>query len=133
MAWGLSCAPITYDPPISDASELKTVTEERPELGPIPITLQAEPARRLANLSKFPIAVVTSEASMFLMFDRHLVEFLQQGGSDVELVRLADHGVHGNGHAMMLELNNAEALAVLTGWVARKLGAEIVSGRSDAR
>jgi hypothetical protein len=30
--------------------------------------------------------------------------------------------VHGNGHAMMLELNNAEALGVLTGWAARQLG-----------
>lgn len=123
MAWGLACAPIAYDPPVSDPSELRTVTEERPELSPIPITLQAEPARRLANLSRFPIAVVTAPASMFLAFDTHLYEFLKQGGCDVELVRLADHGVHGNGHAMMLERNNVEALRVLTDWVERKLGA----------
>ena len=94
---------------------------KRPELGPIPITLQREPARRLANLSRFPIAVVTAEASMFLGFDRHLVEFLAQGGCDVELVRLADHGVHGNGHMIMSERNNAQTLAVLTDWAARKL------------
>ena len=122
MAWGLSCAPITYDPPVSDPSELRTVTRERPELSPIPITLQAEPPRRLANLSRFPIAVVTAEASMFLMFDHHLVEFLAQGGCNVELLRLADHGVRGNGHAMMLELNNAEVLGVLADWVDAKLG-----------
>jgi pimeloyl-ACP methyl ester carboxylesterase len=121
MAWGLSCAPITYDPPVANTSELQTVTVERPDLGPIPITLQEEPARRLSNLSRFPIAVVTAEASMFLAFDRHLVEFLAQGGCDVELVRLADHGVHGNGHAMMLERNNSQALGVLTDWVERKL------------
>lgn len=122
MTWGLASAPITYDPPVSDPSELQTVTEERAELGPIPITLQREPARRLANVSRFPIAVVTAEASMFLMFDRHLAEFLQQGGCDVELVRLADHGVHGNGHAMMLERNNEHVLSVLTDWAARKVG-----------
>jgi hypothetical protein len=123
MAWGLACAPIAYDPPVTDpASELDTVTEERADLGPIPITLQREPARRLANLSQFPIAVVTAEASMFLGFDRHLVEFLAQGGCDVELVRLADHGVHGNGHMIMSERNNAETLAVLTSWAARKCG-----------
>ena len=121
LAWGLACAPIAYDPPVTDPSELETVTEERPELGPIPITLQREPARRLANLSRFPIAVVTAEASMFLGFDQHLVEFLRQGGCDVELVRLADQGVHGNGHMMMIERNNAETLAVLTDWAARKL------------
>ena len=102
LAWGLACSPITYDPPVTDPSELDTVTEERAELGPIPITLQREPARRLAHLSQFPIAVVTAEASMFLGFDRHLVEFLAQGGCDVELVRLADHGVHGNGHMIMI-------------------------------
>ena len=79
LAWGLACSPITYDPAVTDPSELDTVTEERAELGPIPITLQREPARRLANLSRFPIAVVTAEASMFLGFDRHLVEFLAQG------------------------------------------------------
>jgi pimeloyl-ACP methyl ester carboxylesterase len=122
MVYGLSCAPIAYDPPIADPSELHTTTEERADLGTIPITLQREPARRLPNLSRFPIAVVTAEASMFLAFDRHLVEYLKQGGCDVELVRLADRGVHGNGHAMMLERNHAQALAVLTGWVDAKLG-----------
>jgi pimeloyl-ACP methyl ester carboxylesterase len=122
MDWGLACVPIAYDPPVSDPSELRTVTEERADLGPIPLTLQREPPRRLANLSRFPIAVVTAEASMFLLTDRHLVEFLAQGGCDVELVRLADHGVHGNGHAMMLELNNAAALGVITAWAAGKLG-----------
>ncbi len=123
MVWGLACAPITYDPPAADPSELETVTETRPDLGPIPITLQRDPARRLAHLSRFPIAVVTAEASLFLAFDHHLVEFLAQGGCDVELVRLADHGVHGNSHGMMLERNNREALGVLETWVARKLGA----------
>jgi hypothetical protein len=113
--------PITYDPPVSDPGELETVTEERAVLGPVPLTLQREPARRLANLSRVPIAVVIAEASMFLLTDRHLVEFLAQGGCDVDLLRLADHGVHGNGPPMMLELNHAEALGVLTGWVAGKL------------
>jgi pimeloyl-ACP methyl ester carboxylesterase len=121
LAWGLACAPIAYDPPVADPSELDIVTEERAELGPIPITLQREPARRLAHLSQFPIAVVTAESSMFLGFDRHLVEFLGQGGCDVELVRLADHGVHGNGHMMMIERNHAEPLRVLIDWAARKL------------
>jgi pimeloyl-ACP methyl ester carboxylesterase len=121
MNWGLAAAPIAYDPPASDPSELETVTEEREDFGPVPLTLQAEPARRLPNLSRFPIAVVTAEASVFLAIDRHLVAFLEQGGCDVELVRLADHGVHGNGHAMMLERNHADCLGVITDWVTRKL------------
>jgi hypothetical protein len=66
-------------------------------------------------------AVVTGEASVFLAFDRDLVACLRQGGCDAELVRLADHGVHGSGHGMMLERNHAEVLGVITDWVTRKL------------
>jgi pimeloyl-ACP methyl ester carboxylesterase len=105
LAWGLASAPLTYDPPAAEPSEL-----------------QEGPARRLPNLSRFPIAVVTAEASMFRLFDRDLVAFLEGAGCDVELVQLADHGVRGNSHGIMLERNNVEALAVLTGWVRRKLG-----------
>ena len=122
LAWGFASSPIAFDPPVSDPSELELVTEVRPEFGEIPVTLQREPARRLAHLSRFPIAVMTAEASMFLAFDRHLVAALEQGGCDVELVRFADRGVHGNSHAMMLELNNDEALGVVVDWVAEKLG-----------
>lgn len=122
LAWGVASAPIAFDPPAATPDELRLATERRDELGPVPLTLQEEPALRLANLSRFPIAVVTGEASMFLMFDRHLVAFLEQAGCDVELVRLADHGVHGNSHGMMLERNNADVLAVLRRWVLERLG-----------
>ena len=105
-----------------DATGAALVTEQREEFGPVPLTLQQEPARTLENLRRFPIAVVTAESSMFTLFDRHLVAFLEQAGCDVELVRLADHGVHGNGHGMMLELNNEAALGVLEQWVAERVG-----------
>jgi pimeloyl-ACP methyl ester carboxylesterase len=117
LEWGVTAAPITYDPPASDPSELKTETREPFEPGGIPVTLQAEPARKLPNLAKFPIAVVTSEASVFIQFDRHTVAFLEQAGCDVELVRLADRGVRGTGHAMMLERNNRDSLHVILDWV----------------
>jgi len=90
--------------------------------GARPDELHAASARPLPNLSRFPIAVVTGEASMFRLFDGELVAFLEQAGCDVELIQLADHGVHGNSHGMMLERNNAEVLAVLTRWVASRLG-----------
>jgi pimeloyl-ACP methyl ester carboxylesterase len=105
LAWGLASAPLTYDPPAESPEEL-----------------QAGSPRRLPNLSRFPIVVVTGEASMFRLFDGELVSFLEQAGCDVELVQLADHGVHGNSHGMMLERNNVEVLAVLTRWAASKLG-----------
>jgi pimeloyl-ACP methyl ester carboxylesterase len=118
LAWGLAAAALCFDPPAADPSELSLVTTEPAELAPVPLTLQCEPVRSLPNLARFPIAVVTAEASMFAMFDRHLVAFLRQAGCNAELVRLAEHGVHGNGHGMMLERNHEQALAVITRWVA---------------
>jgi pimeloyl-ACP methyl ester carboxylesterase len=118
LAWGLAAAPLGFDPPVADPSELSLVTTEPPELAPVPLTLQREPARSLPNLAGFPIAVVTAQASIFAMFDRHLVAFLRQAGCDAELVRLADHRVLGNGHGMMLERNHEQVLGVITRWVA---------------
>ncbi|WP_411152462.1 alpha/beta hydrolase [Streptomyces sp. A30] len=120
LDWGLAAAPLKYDPPATDPSELHLVTDESQSV--IPRTLQAQPARRLANLSRMPIAVVTGEASPFIHFDGHLVAFLEQAGCDVERVRLADHGVHGNGHGVMLEKNNREALQVILDWLDKRTG-----------
>lgn len=106
LTWGLAAAPLTFDPPPASPEELRRADG---------------PARRLPNLSRFPIAVITGEASMFRLFDHELDAFLERAGCDVELVQLAEHGVHGNAHGIMLERNNADALAVLTDWVAEKV------------
>jgi pimeloyl-ACP methyl ester carboxylesterase len=99
LDWGLTAAPMTYEPPVSDPAELR-----------------GEP-RRLPNLAGIPIAIVSAEASPFVHFHDAMVDFLQAAGCDADGVRLADHGVHGNGHAMMIEANNAAVLAVLTRWL----------------
>ena len=103
LEWGLASAPLTYEPPAQSASEL-----------------QGQP-RQLPNLAGIPIAVVSAEASPFVHFHDDMVAFLQAAGCDVEGLRLADHGVHGNGHAMMLERNNVEALEPIVAWVEGKL------------
>jgi pimeloyl-ACP methyl ester carboxylesterase len=99
LDWGLTAAPLTYDPPVSDPAEL-----------------QGAP-RRLPNLAQVPIAVVSAEASPFVHFHDDMVAFLMQAGCDVDSLKLAEHGVHGNGHAMMLERNSREALDVILGWL----------------
>jgi hypothetical protein len=99
LDWGLTAAPMTYDPPVSDPAEL------------------AGAPRRLPNLAGIPIAVVSAEASPFVHFHDDMVAFLQAAGCDADGVRLADHGVHGNGHAMMIEANNAEVLDVVLRWL----------------
>jgi pimeloyl-ACP methyl ester carboxylesterase len=121
LAWGVTSVPLGFDPPAASPAELALVTEVREEFGPVPVTLQRpESVRRLDGLSRFPIAVVTGEASLFAQFDRHLVAFLQQAGADAELIRLAEHGVHGNSHGIMLERNHEQALAVLEQWAESK-------------
>ena len=113
---------MTFDPPASSPGDLNLVESEPPGPGAPALILQAEPARRLSNLAEVPIAVVTSEASVFRFTDGPLVEFLKQAGCNVEHIELATRGVHGNSHGAMFERNNAEVLAVVTDWMDAQLG-----------
>jgi pimeloyl-ACP methyl ester carboxylesterase len=116
--------PLTFDPPISSVDEL--VLEPLPEpdvdmggLARLPRVVQAEPPRRLSALAQVPIAVVTSDDPQFGVLNAATIAFLRQGGCSVEELRLAIHGIRGNGHFMPLEENNAEVLGVVLDWLAR--------------
>jgi len=119
--WGLSAIPVTYDPPVSDPSQLKTKQMPSPEAGAGPYLLQEEPARRLKNLKGIPIALVTAEASFASPGSPGALAFLKQAGCSADEVRLAAHGVHGNGHVMMGEKNNREALQPILDWIDRSI------------
>jgi pimeloyl-ACP methyl ester carboxylesterase len=101
LTWGLAAAPLAYDPPPADPAELR----------------EPEPRRTLPNLRGIPIAHVCAEASPFAAIDGLTVDFLRAAGCTVERIRLAERGVRGNGHAMMLERNNREALEVILDWL----------------
>jgi len=60
--------------------------------------------------------VYTSEAS-FVLPNPGAVAFLKQAGVHAEEVRLADLGIHGNGHLMMGEKNNRETLKPILTWL----------------
>lgn len=79
--------------------------------------LQADPPRRLVNLAGIPILILTAEASYHAAYDHLTSAFLRQAGVAHDFVRLADVGIRGNGHMMMLEKNNLEIAAYLRGWV----------------
>ena len=116
-AWGVTAAPITYDPPVADASELRTEQHDPEQPGGLPIVLQAEPARKLANLSRVPIALVSAPGSLLGHWGPPTVAYLRQAGCEVEDLRLAERGVEGNGHLMMLERNSREALQPILDWL----------------
>ncbi len=113
LDYGLTGSPLTFAPSLADASELLRATDETGTV------LQAEPARRLPNLAGIPIAVVSAEASLLAHGDAATAAFLRQAGCGAEHVPLADHGVHGNGHLMMLERNSRDVLAVILDWLDR--------------
>jgi pimeloyl-ACP methyl ester carboxylesterase len=62
------------------------------------------------NLSGLPVLLVTAEASLLGHFDTEVRDYLTDAGANVQLLRLADHGVHGNGHGMIFERNHLQVL-----------------------
>ena len=115
--------PLVYDPPVSRVAELALeALPEEPDVdwGPlagIPRMAQPSPPRQLPSLARVPIAVVTSDDPRFSVLNRDTVSYLRAAGCAVEDLRLADHGIHGNGHMMSLEENNADVLDVVLDWV----------------
>jgi pimeloyl-ACP methyl ester carboxylesterase len=118
---------LTYEPPVADVSELRLEPlPEEPDVdwGPlagIPRMAQPSPARRLVALARVPLAVVTSDDQRFATLNRDTIAYLRAAGCTVEDLRLADLGIHGNGHMMSLEDNNAEVLDAGLDWVERRL------------
>jgi pimeloyl-ACP methyl ester carboxylesterase len=118
LGYGITGVPLTYAPAIKDASELEIVRQDKadaPEL--VRCYAQQEPARQLPNLQKVAILVLTSEASYHAPYDHCTVRYLQQAGVKPSYIKLADIGIHGNSHVMMLEKNNQEIAAVIARWL----------------
>ena len=70
------------------------------------------------NLQQTPVLVVQAQASYHATYDHCTVAYLRQAGvSKVRFVRLADEGITGNGHMLMLEKNNLEIAAIAEQWL----------------
>ena len=105
LEWGLTAAPLHYEPPVED-----------------PAALAADPsAYRLPWLTGLPVVVVVGETSPFTEWEPRTVAFLNELGGDVEFMNLGDHGAHGNGHAPMLESNSDESIVPILEWLDRAL------------
>jgi pimeloyl-ACP methyl ester carboxylesterase len=104
LPWGLTAAPMSFDPPADSPDDVK-----------------AEPPRKLPALAQIPIALVEAEASPLAHVSPAIAAFLEQAGCRVDRIVLAEHGVHGNGHLMMMELNNREVLEPILRWLDDKL------------
>ena len=120
--WGPTAVPLVYSPPAASASDLAIVQQEKPD-GPglVRCWMQKAPARQLPNLQTMPILILTAEASYHAAYDHCTAKYLEQAGVHPTFVKLADAGIHGNGHMVMLEKNNLEIAAVLSRWLTNAL------------
>ncbi len=119
---GLGEVPLNYDPPLGSGERLSFVRQEKAD-GPdlAHCWLQKEPARKLKNLANIPVVVIQSEASYHAPYDHCTVAYLRQAGVRTDFIRLADHGIRGNGHMMMLEKNSDDIARVMEQWTARQI------------
>lgn len=116
--WGVARLPLAYDPPASEASELRLARQEQAdEQTLVRCWLQAEPARQLPKMKDVPTAIVTGEASFRATYDHCTSRFLTQAGVRNAHLRLEKAGLHGNGHMMMLEQNSAAIAEVIANWL----------------
>ena len=121
--YGLTWTPIMFEPPITNASDLKVIQEAVPAWqGAIRCWLQdSRSVHKLPNLARVPVAVVTGEASFRAGVDHCTSRFLEQAGVANTHIRLENLGIHGNGHMMMLEKNNLEIARVIHEWIAKNV------------
>ena len=116
---GLTTTPLTYDPPVTMASPVDFV-QRQPGFETTELAgswQQNGTPRRLTHLAKIPVMLVTAEASYHSVYDHCTVHYLVEAGVNTEHIRLADHGIRGNGHMMMLEMNNLEIASLIETWM----------------
>ncbi len=111
LSWGLTAAPITYDPPRATAEEVRAAD---------PATL------RIPALKDVPVAIVSGEVSVQAKYAPQIRDFLVHAGAAAELLHLPDYGIHGNGHGLIYEKNSDQALQPVLAWLGRHAGARPV-------
>ena len=120
--WGVTAVPLSYAPPANNTSDLAILRQEKPDAPDLTkCWLQKSQARQLPNLQKKPILVMTAEGSYHAPYDHCTVKYLEQAGVHSTWIKLADIGIHGNGHMMMLEKNNLDIAAVISTWLSKSL------------
>ena len=113
LSWGLAAAPLTFDPPLDTPEQVQAAD---------PTTL------RIPALAGIAVAVVTGGASPFGLNGPAIVESLRVAGAAAEHLHLPEHGVHGNGHGLIYELNSDQALTPVLNWL--RLHTQLGSGKT---
>lgn len=114
--YGIASVPLTYRPPITSPAQLVQQTFPPAAVNLTSCIRQAEPARKLVNIAKVPVMVMTSQASYHAAYDYCTVAYLTQAGVNVQFANLTARGIRGNGHFMFMEKNNVEVAEIAAGF-----------------
>jgi pimeloyl-ACP methyl ester carboxylesterase len=116
--YGLTDSPLAYIPALTDPSQLEFVREDTAQAPDLArCWRQKEPARRIADVGDRPILYLAAEASFYAPFNHCTIGYLEQAGVSVDYIQLADIGIHGNGHMMMMEMNSDQIAGVIYDWL----------------
>jgi len=118
--WGVTTAPITYSPAVTDPSQLVRVPNNKPA-GPNEATCwrQGSPVHTLPNLQNIPTMIMVSQSSFAAQTEACMHQYLEQAGVKNDFVRLEKEGLYGNGHLMNVELNSDHIAEFLIRWLRR--------------
>jgi pimeloyl-ACP methyl ester carboxylesterase len=119
---GIDRQMLTYDPPITAITDLKTTKEakgERP--GENACVLQQAPGRKLANLQHLRILDISGDGGYHRIGDACPPKWLNQAGVKTDFVRLEDVGIRGNGHEMFFEKNSDQIITFIADWMQKNI------------
>jgi pimeloyl-ACP methyl ester carboxylesterase len=118
LVWGLSNAPLHYEPAITDPGQLNPVREDKAD-GPevIPCWVQKEPAHKLTNLANIHVLDVAGEGSYHRPWAHCVAKWLNQAGVKTTFVGLETVALQGNGHQFMSEKNSAGIAKFFMSWL----------------
>jgi pimeloyl-ACP methyl ester carboxylesterase len=122
--YGLSDIPMIYAPAVTPQSPLAFVQQDKAEAPDlVKCWRQREPARKLVAVGDRPILYLATEASFYAPYNHCTVGYLKQAGVEVSFVKLADIGLRGNGHMMMMEKNSDAIAQVIIEWLDKNVPA----------
>ncbi len=128
--YGLTDIPLDYAPAVTPASPLQFVQQDKAEAPDLArCWRQQEPARKLVAVGDRPILYLATEASFYAPYNHCTVGYLKQAGVEVSFVKLADIGIRGNGHMMMMEKNSDAIAKVIAEWLDKSLAATALPAR----
>ena len=129
-SYGIADIPIDYAPAVTPQSPLEFVQQERPNRPDlVRCWRQKEPARKLVAIGDRPILIVMAEASFYASYNHCTVEYLEQAGVKATHLRLADIGIKGNGHMMMMERNSDQVAGVVADWLEKNMASAEAAAR----